>query len=221
MRAANQFSDSIKIENSVKSKLQSANFRSARALIAVSGFALSGEKLHNDFYSARAAGFMKFAAELRILLIAAWLGAAIFFSVAVAQSAFAVLPSREIAGALVNRTLAILNYAGFSVGLILLASSFISKERVNLFRLRLEQGLLLLLTAACAFGQFVIGAKLHALREQIGRPIDELASDDVLRLAFNALHGYSVTVLSVAMLAGLAAFFLIARRAGKIENQEK
>lgn len=164
---------------------------------------------------------MKIAAELRILLVALWLGAAIFFSGAVAQSAFAVLPSREAAGAVVNRTLAILNYSGFAVGLILLASSYISKKNIARLKLWIEQGLLLLLTGACAFGQFVVGAKLHDLRERIGRPIDELASDDPLRIAFNDLHGYSVTVLSVAILSAIAVFFLIARRAGKIENLKK
>ena len=36
---------------------------------------------------------------VRLLLVAVWLGGAVFFSAAVAPSAFAVLPSRELAGA--------------------------------------------------------------------------------------------------------------------------
>jgi hypothetical protein len=156
---------------------------------------------------------MAFVANFRSFLVAFWLGAAVFFSMAVAQSAFAVLPSRELAGALVNRTLMILNYGGIVIGLILLASSVVKREKVNRLRLWIEQGLLLFLTAACAFAQFVIGARLHALREQIGRPIDEVAADDPLRIAFGALHGYSVMMLALAMLAALIVYFLLASRA--------
>jgi hypothetical protein len=155
---------------------------------------------------------MALIADLRTFLAALWLGAAVFFTVAVAQSAFAVLPSRELAGAMVNRTLAILNYSGIVVGLILLASSVAGTEKVNRLKLWIEQGLLLFLTAACAFGQFVIGARLHNLRQQIGRPIDEIAADDPLRIAFGALHGYSVLILAFAMLAALVVYFLIAQR---------
>ena len=158
---------------------------------------------------------MAFVANFRSFLVAFWLGAAVFFSMAVAQSAFAVLPSRELAGAVVNRTLMILNYGGMIIGLILLASSIVNKEKVNRLKLWIEQGLLLFLTAACAFGQFVIGARLHALREQIGRPIDEVAADDPLRIAFGALHGYSVMMLAFAMLAALIVYFLLASRGAK------
>lgn len=155
---------------------------------------------------------MVLLADLRTFLVALWLGAAIFFSAAVAQSAFAVLPSRELAGAIVNRTLMILNYGGIIIGLILLATSVLNKEKINRLKMWVEQGLLLFLTAACAFGQFVIGARLHNIRQQIGRPIDELAADDPLRIAFGALHGYSVLVLAFAMLAALVVYFLIAQR---------
>lgn len=156
---------------------------------------------------------MNWILDLRVLLLGLWLGAACFFSFAVAPGAFAVLPSRELAGSVVNRTLAILNYSGLIVGLMLLASSLISRQNGNRIRISLERGLLLLLTAACAFGQFVIAARLSVLRGQIGRPIDEVAIDDPLRVAFNDLHGYSVTILLTAMIAALAAFFFLVRRA--------
>lgn len=156
---------------------------------------------------------MKIIADFRTLLVALWLGAALFFSFAVAPSVFSVLPSRELAGSVVNRTLAIVNYSGIVIGLILLAGSYVSRQNVNSVKLWLERGLLLLLTAACAFGQFVIGARLANLRQQIGRPIDEVAIDDPLRIAFNDLHGYSVTILSVALISALIAYFLLANRA--------
>ena len=181
-----------------------------------SKFVLSREKPHNK--NLVSGGLMNLLSDFRILLLVLWLGSAIFFSFAVAPSAFAVLPSRELAGSIVNRTLIIINYSGLIIGLILLASSYIERHRVNRLRLWIEQGLLLLLAAACAFGQFVIGARLHSLREQIGRPIDELKMDDPTRIAFNDLHGYSVTILSAAMIAALITFFLVARRAKNFEN---
>ncbi len=73
---------------------------------------------------------MKFLSDFRLLLVGLWLGAACFF-IAVAQSAFAVLESREMAGLVVNRTLAIINYSGLIIGVILLVSSFIIKETAN------------------------------------------------------------------------------------------
>lgn len=156
---------------------------------------------------------MNWLSDFRILLLGLWLGAACFFSFAVAPGAFSVLPSRELAGLVVNRTLAAVNYSGLIIGLILLGSSYVRRQNTARIRLWLEQAALFLLTAACAFGQFVIGARLQNLRGQIGRPIDEVAMDDPLRTAFNDLHGYSVTILMMAMIAAVVAFFLLARRA--------
>jgi hypothetical protein len=48
----------------------------------------------------------------------------------------------------------------------------------------------------------------------MGRPIDEVAANDPLRLGFNSLHGYSVMALGVAIIAAAVALLLIARRAG-------
>lgn len=164
---------------------------------------------------------MRLLSDFRILLLGLWLGAACFLSFAVAPSAFAVLPSRESAGAIVNRTLLIVNYSGIVIGLILLASSYLPKGNFSRVWLWIERILLLVTTAACAFGQFVIGYQLQNLRAEIGRPVEEVALDDPLRIAFNNLHGQSVTVLSVAMVCALIAFFLIARRARNYENQTK
>lgn len=156
---------------------------------------------------------MKLLFDLRTLLIALWLGAALFFSFAVAPSAFAALPSRELAGAIVNRTLAIVNYSGIIVGLILLASSFIKTLERPVGREWTEKVVLFTLVAACAIGQFVIAAKLHELRASIGRPIEELSETDALRVAFGSWHVYSVWTLMTAIIAAVVGFFLIARRA--------
>lgn len=155
---------------------------------------------------------MKFLSDIRLLLLAFWLGAAMFF-IAVAQSSFAVLPQRELAGAVVNRTLLILNYAGLGIAIVLLLSSILGSSLVSRFWLWTERFLLLIVGAACAVGQFVIGLMLMSVRAQMGgRPIDEIAVDDPLRIQFNALHEYSVWVLFVGMAAALLAVFIIANR---------
>lgn len=152
---------------------------------------------------------------LRLLAVAVWLGSAVFFSAAVAPSAFAVLPSRELAGAVVARTLSILNVGGFVAGLLLLAGAFAGRRFARWYSWLGEVIALAALAAATFVGQFVIAARMGALRAQMGRPIEEVAADDPLRVAFNALHSNSVTALSVAMLAAALALFLIARRTAK------
>ena len=157
---------------------------------------------------------MKFLSNVRLLLVALWLGAACFF-IAVAQSSFAVLPSRELAGSVVSRTLLVLNLSGLILGAILLLTSFIKQTEINRFRVWAERFLLLILVAACAVGQFVIGLWLSFIRAQIGRPIDEVAMDDPLKIQFNNLHQYSVWVLFAGMIAALLVFFLIAQKSEK------
>ncbi|HEY9283624.1 MAG TPA: DUF4149 domain-containing protein, partial [Pyrinomonadaceae bacterium] len=161
---------------------------------------------------ARPALWLRLLHGLRLLLVAVWLGSAVFFSTAVTQSAFKVLPTRELAGALVSRTLTILNVGGFVLGLLLLAGALAGRRLARWYAWVAEAAALAAVAAATFVGQFVISARMSALRAQMGKPIEEVAADDPLRVAFNALHSNSVTALSVAMLAATVALFLIARR---------
>ncbi len=152
---------------------------------------------------------MKFITNSRALLIGLWLGAACFFSFAVAPSAFGVLPSRELAGNMVSRTLMIINFSGIVIGLLLLLTTLVKRLDLTPFWLWTERFLLLIVVAACAVGQFVIATWLAVVRAQFGKPIDEVALEDPLRIQFNALHQYSVWVLAAAMIAALIVFFII------------
>ena len=154
---------------------------------------------------------MKFFSDLRLLLLSIWLGSAVFF-IGVAQSAFAVLPQRELAGAVVNRTLAILNLGGIVIALILIATSFLGSVKYARGTKWAERFLLMIIAASCAIGQFVIGLWLSMIRAQMARPIDEVAADDPLRLQFNNLHEWSVWVLMAGMAAALIAFFVMSNR---------
>lgn len=154
---------------------------------------------------------MKFVSDIRLLLLSIWLGAAVFFIV-VAQSAFAVLPQRELAGAVVNRTLSILNFGGLAIAILLIATSFFKAATYRRTSVWAERFLLLVLAGACAAGQFVIGLWLSMLRGQMGRPIDEVPADDPLRVQFQNLHNWSEWVLLIGMAAAVIAFFLISNR---------
>ncbi len=154
---------------------------------------------------------MKFFSNIRLLLLALWLGAAVFF-IGVAQSAFAVLTDRELAGAVVNRNLTILNFAGMGIALILILTSLIATGTINKFWLWIERLLLIVFAAACVIGQFVIGLWLASIRLQMSGPIDQLAIDDPLRIQFNTVHQYSVWVLFTAMAAVLITFFILSSR---------
>ncbi len=157
---------------------------------------------------------MKFIANIRALLICLWLGAACFFSFAVAPSAFGVLPSRELAGNVVSRTLMIINLVGIAVGAILLLSTLIRRLDLKPFWLWTERFMLLIVVAACAIGQFVISAWLSVVRGQAGKPMEEVALDDPLRIQFDQLHQYSVWLLMTAMIAGLFVYFIISAKSG-------
>ncbi len=165
---------------------------------------------------------MKFVSDIRLLLMGVWLGAACFF-IAVAQTAFAVLPSAELAGSVVNRTLSVLNLSGLAIAILLLALTLITTRTTNIFLLWSERILLLLIAVACGVSQFVVGWWLMSVRTQMGRPIDQIPPDDPLRTQFNNLHEYSVWLLIAAMAAGLLVFFIISNRkfgGGKAKTAE-
>jgi hypothetical protein len=167
--------------------------------------------------SARATGVrsrgLALVRDVRLLLIALWLGAAVFFSFAVAPSTFAVLPTHELAGRLVTRTLTIVNVGGFVISLALLASAPLFRRLARRRAFYAELSALALVALTTGVGHWIINARLLALRLSLGRPIDDVAQSDPVRVAFNSLHGYSVMALTLGMLAALAALLLISRRA--------
>ena len=154
---------------------------------------------------------MKFISDLRLLFSGGWLGAACLF-IAVAQAVFTVLPTRELAGAVVNRTLAVVNFSGLAIGVLLLVLTLLTTRNTNIFLLWSERVLLFVMAIACGANQFVIGWWLVSLRAQMSRPVDEIPLDDPLRIQFNNLHEYSVWLLMAAMIAAFLAFIVIANR---------
>jgi hypothetical protein len=153
--------------------------------------------------------------KIGMALLAAWLGAAILFSAVVAPSAFAVLRSfglsnaNEIAGTIVTRTLSVVNLSGFVFSVLVLLIAFIIKRSFSRMALLLQILLLTITAVSTALGEWVIAPKMRGLRAAMHGQIDLIAPDDPNRLAFAALHSYSVTALSVAIIAALLVILLM------------
>lgn len=162
---------------------------------------------------------MAILSDLRLLLLGLWLGAAVYFSSVVAPSVFSVLRAfqlpnvGEIAGTLVTRTLSVVNVSGFIVSLLLLISAFALGKGLGRRSFFLELGSLIVVAVTTGIGHWVIALRMRALRVAMVLPVDQIPIDDSRRVAFNRLHGHSVTALSIAMIAALIAFLIIAYRA--------
>ncbi len=156
--------------------------------------------------------------NVRLLLIASWLGAAIFFSAAVAPGAFRVLRAfdlpnaSEIAGTIVGHTLSVVNTSGFIVSVLLLIIAFTLKKNYERGSFIAQTALLIIVAVTTGLGEWVIAAKMRGLRAAMRLPIDQVPSGDASRIAFDALHGYSVAALAIAIIAALIAFFVMANR---------
>jgi len=148
-----------------------------------------------------------------MLLLSVWLGSMIFFSFAVAPSAFAVLPSRELAGRMVTSTIGKVEMLGLVIGPLLIltqVASWRGGDSSNTINI-LKTLLILVMIAAAALSHFWISPAMVSLRASMGVPIDEVPLNDPARLWFNNLHQYSVALMATAMIAGLVVLFLTVR----------
>jgi hypothetical protein len=154
---------------------------------------------------------------LRLLLLGLWLGAAVFFSAAVAPTVFRVLRGAqvvnagELAGQMVQRLLATLNRGGFEISLFLIVTGFFVSRKENLLARSAEMISLAIMAIMTGVSHWFISARILAIRAALQTPIDQIAANDPRRIAFDALHGYSVALMGVAILAALLAFLIMAR----------
>src|SRR6185295_5662980 len=147
--------------------------------------------------------------RVRMLLLAAWLGAAVYFSVVVAPNAFGVLRSfavtnaSEVAGTIVSHTLSTVNKSGALLSLLLLLTTLTVRNFYGRASFILQNILLGIMVLATAIGEWLIAPKMVALRSLMRGQIDQTPPSDPARIMFMALHRYSVAALGVAMIAAL------------------
>ena len=153
----------------------------------------------------------------RLILLACWFGAALFFGAVVAPAAFGVLRSfglpnaNEIAGSIVTRSLSVINIAGFLIALLLLVTAILRRNSAGRVSFIVECVCLVVIALATGVGHWLIAARMRALRAAMELPIDQIAASDPRRIEFSSLHGYSVNVLGLAMIAALVALVLMSR----------
>ena len=151
-----------------------------------------------------------------MLLLAAWLGAAVYFSAVVAPSAFGVLRSfeltnaSEIAGTIVGRTLSTVNKTGALLSLLLLLTTLSVRKWYGLKSFIAQNVLLAVIVVSTVIGEWVIAPRMVGLRALMRGKIDQAPLSDPGRVAFMALHRYSVGALAVAMFAALVVLILMA-----------
>lgn len=156
---------------------------------------------------------MSFVRYLMLLSLVVWIGGLIFFAFVLAPTVFAVLPTRQLAGNVVNRSLGILHWMAISCGVVFAITSMIDSRVVDgvvaPFALRnLVIYAMLILTL---IGMFGIASRMMVLRQQMG-VIDDLPHDNPLRVEFNRLHVWSTRIESSVLVLGLALIYLTARR---------
>lgn len=137
-------------------------------------------------------------------LLAAWMGLAIFIATVVAPAAFAVLPTRALAGALVGRTLPVLFVLGGALGVLVIVLNH-----------AMDAGWMVttgaaLLAAMCA-SALLVEHRLRRMLDDIGAPIESLSQTDARRVTFGRLHGVSVLLLGLAVVGACIAFARVAR----------
>jgi hypothetical protein len=136
-----------------------------------------------------------------LVLVAMWGGAALLFAGVVAPAAFAVLPQRMLAGAVVGRVLPVVFVSGMAVAVVAgsLAWALPGRRRWGW-----RTGLALLLVG-CGIAQFGIGPRIQALRAELPQNLEAVAPDDPRRAEFGKLHGVSVAFMGLGMVGAVAA----------------
>jgi len=142
------------------------------------------------------------------VLLSAWLGAAVLVATVVAPAAFAVLPSRTLAGALVGRVLPVVFVAGLVVALASLWLDSGDWGRA----IRVRRAMLVVAAVSCAAAQFAVGPRIERARREIDGPVEQLPPGDPRRIAFGRLHAVSVGWLGLAMVAALTTLILVSLR---------
>jgi uncharacterized membrane protein len=148
--------------------------------------------------------FLRF---LTALAIGVWLGAMLFFSAGVAPAAFAAMPSRELAGTIVNAVMRNLHTLAYVAGGVLLlghlARRALGDRRFGVARVALAAGML----AIALYSGLAVSPPLAEIRARVGS-IDALDPTNPERDRFNQLHKLSVSLMGVNLVLGVALLAL-------------
>ncbi len=152
-------------------------------------------------------------AGVAAVVLAMWLGAAVYFGAVVARAAFAVLPTRTLSGDLVSATLPAIFLSGMALaGLAALLALPAPRREWHAGRFTWFLGALVA-AALCAISQFVVTPRIEMLRASLGISLDSTPLTDPTRSAFAHWHLLSVGALGAAMVLVLVALVAATRHA--------
>ena len=148
---------------------------------------------------------------LMLLSLVVWIGGIIFFSFVVAPALFSILPSRELAGAVVQRSLSALHWIGICGALVFLIASTLDALNTPGVRYGISRNVLMTIALALTLvSQFGVTRTMERLRRDMGT-IDTVSAGDARRVEFNRLHTTSTALEGGVLLIGLATLILVAK----------
>lgn len=152
---------------------------------------------------------------LMLLSLVVWVGGIVFFAFVLAPTVFhpGILPSRQLAGAVVSRSLGILHWMGLICGLVFVLTSLIDAQVANGMAgpFATRNLLVYAMIALTLVSMFAISTRMLELRNNMVF-IDNVPQNDARRVEFNRLHVWSTRLESTVLLLGLAVIFLTSRR---------
>lgn len=156
---------------------------------------------------------LPFLNALQYLVLTLWVGAMFGFGALYAPVLFRSLSSRDQAGAIAGETLARIDSLGLVTGGIMLVITALQAidggwRSIDLGRFLASAVMLALVLV----NTVTVRQRLAAVRQQMGRPIDEFAPADPLRAEYNKYHRISRSIFSVNMLLGTLLIVLSAVR---------
>lgn len=143
-----------------------------------------------------------------LVVAALWLGAALITVTVVAPGAFAVLPTRAMAGDMVG---SVLPWVFRSAIVVHFAVPYIAPA---LRRRTVVMAATMVAAFASVSALLFVDPRIAAIRAAAVVPIDQLPPADPRRTLFGLLHGVSVALLGLAMLANAAMLASIAKSVG-------
>ena len=151
---------------------------------------------------------------LELLSLGVWVGAALFVGVLLAPGAFALLPTRELAGSVVGMALTRLHWLAYTCGAIYFAARFAMATEGSAAWRRGAPVMVALMLVLTLVAQFVLTPKLGALRAQMAAEngsIDATPKEHPLRQEFGRLHGFSSAIELLVLMLGVGALYMSVR----------
>jgi hypothetical protein len=158
---------------------------------------------------------MSFLRFLMVISLVVWLGGLIFFAFVLAPTVFSVLPTRHMAGSVVQRALTALHWMGVVSGIVFLIASLayarMTTGAAHPFAVR--NVFIVLMIVLTLVSQIGIMPRMTVLRDSMGT-IDNVPLTDPARVEFDRLHVWSTRVEELVLLLALVVTYLTAQQLG-------